>query len=247
MPTDHQEKSAGRWVHGTHAVMRRLETDPGSLRELRVIAPRSERLARLLHLAERARIPIRESDENTLRRLTGTSKHQGVAALTQPFAYATFEHLVSGGMEAVLMLDQLQDPHNFGALLRTAVAAGVSGVIIPRHGAVGVTPAVEKVAAGAATDVPICRVANLRNALESLHAAGLWSIGLVPSGGEDLFEAELPRPWVLVVGGEQGLRPLVERTCQIRVSIPMDARVESLNASVAGAIALYELRRRKVA
>jgi 23S rRNA (guanosine2251-2'-O)-methyltransferase len=120
----------------------------------------------------------------------------------------------------------------------------MAAVVIPRHGAAGVTAAVEKVAAGAVVDVPICQVANLHRLLVGLRSAGCWSIALTPRGGQSLFAIEIPLRPVVVVGGETGLRPLVEAACDLQASIPQRPGVESLNASVAGAIAMYEVCRR---
>jgi 23S rRNA (guanosine2251-2'-O)-methyltransferase len=175
--------------------------------------------------------------------LTGSTDHQGVAALSDPYLYAGFD-TVTDGARALLVLDQIQDPGNLGALLRTAAAVGMDAVILPRNGAVGVTPSVEKASAGTALDVAVCRVTNLSRALRMLKDKNFWSVACVPRGGENLFKMTLPEPSVLVLGGEAGLRPLVERSCDLRASIPLQAGVESLNTSVAGAIAMYELRRR---
>jgi 23S rRNA (guanosine2251-2'-O)-methyltransferase len=142
----------------------------------------------------------------------------------------------------------MQDPQNFGALLRTAAAAGVAAVIIPRDGAVGVTPAVEKAAAGAASDIPICQVVNVRRTLDRLAEEGYWRIGLTPRGSANLYTTgDLPDRLVVLLGGEGGIRPLVAEACDFLISIPM-ARdgIESLNASVAGAVALFELMRRRL-
>ena len=120
----------------------------------------------------------------------------------------------------------------------------MDAVIIPRHGAVGVTPVVEKVAAGAVNDVAVCQVSNLAQTLRWLRVRGFWSVGLAPAGVINLFDMDVARPVALVLGGEGGMRHLVESLCDVVVSIPMKAGVESLNASVAGALAMYELRRK---
>jgi 23S rRNA (guanosine2251-2'-O)-methyltransferase len=199
----------------------------------------------LATLANRVGLPVRESEPATLRELTGSTDHQGVAALSEPYLYAEFDAVTSPDRRALLLLDQVQDPRNLGALLRTAAAVGMDAVILPRNGAVGVTPSVEKASAGNALDVRVCRVTNLSRALETLGSKGFWSVACVPRGGENLFEMALPARTVLVLGGETGLRPLVERSCDLRASIPLESGVESLNTSVAGAIAMYELRRRR--
>ena len=222
-----------------------MEIRPGSVRKIHILPRRAGRLAQVASLANRVGIPIRESDPATLRDLTGSTDHQGVAALSEPYRYTEFDAVTSTEARALLLLDQIQDPRNLGALLRTAAAAGVDAVILPRNGAVGVTPTVEKASAGSAMDVAVCRVTNLSRALATLRAREFWSVACVPRGGENLFEMTLPERIVLVLGGEAGLRPLVERSCDLRASIPLRLGVESLNTSVAGAIAMYELRRRR--
>jgi 23S rRNA (guanosine2251-2'-O)-methyltransferase len=204
----------------------------------------SPRRAQLVRTAERAGIPVHEADPATLRRLTGSDAHQGVGALADPYRYADLRTVVTTSSGPVLLLDQMQDPHNLGALVRTAAAVGMAAVVVPRHGAVGVSPAVEKVAAGAVNDVPICQAANVRRCLLDLRDLGYWSIALTPRGGQNLFSLDVPERPVLVLGGEGGIRSLVEQTCDLRATIPLRAGVESLNASVAGAVSMYEIARR---
>ena len=233
-----------RWLYGLNAVARRLEVNPRSILEVHLLARGSGRLAALAQLAAGAQIPLHNAEPALLRRLTGTDSHQGVAALAKSFQYADLEQSVAKVRGPCLILDHIQDPHNLGALVRTAAAVGMAAVIIPRHGAAGVTPSVEKVAAGAVNDVAICRVTNLCRSLLALRARGYWSIALVPRGAPSVFEIDLPSRPVLVLGGETGLGRLVEETCDLRASIPVRGAVESLNAAVAGAIGMYEILRR---
>lgn len=221
-----------------------MEVNPATVIEVAILPRRAERIAALRELAAVAGVPVTEVDEATLRQRTGTGKHQGVAALTEPFRYREIEEVLAMAPRPILVLDGIQDPQNLGALIRTAAAAGMAGVILPRHGQADITPAVEKAAAGAVNDVAVCRVGNLRWLLERLHARGFWTVALDAHEGRSLFEAEIPAPVVLVVGGERGLRRLVARTCDARVSIPMSPGVESLNVSVAAAVAMYDLLRR---
>ncbi|OFV89352.1 MAG: hypothetical protein A3J75_03800, partial [Acidobacteria bacterium RBG_16_68_9] len=176
-----QERGGARWIHGINAVQRRLEVRPQSVIEMHMLRRPSGRLARLARMAE-GRIPLRYGDAEHLRRLTGTAAHQGVAARTGPFQYQALEAAVTSPRGGVLLLDQVQDPRNFGALLRTASAAGVGVVVIPRQGSVGVTPTVEKAAAGAVNDVAVCRVSNLARALRWVRGQGFWRVGLAPAG-----------------------------------------------------------------
>lgn len=204
----------------------------------------SARLERIVDLARRGGPVLREATSDELRRLTGTRSHQGVAALAEPFRYAELEDVLRLDPKTVLVLDQIQDPHNLGALVRTAAACGLDAVVLPRHGAAPVTPTVERASTGAVHDVAICRVPNISRTLRILKRHGLWSIGLAPRCGQNLFETDIPDRVAIVLGGEAGLRPLVARTCDLRVAIPLHPQIDSLNASVAGAVAMYEIVRR---
>ena len=193
-------------------------------------------------------MPVREVDDVVLTRLAATGAHQGIVARTSRFAYVELAAVLSESPRLLLVVDRMQDPQNFGALLRTAAAAGVAAVIIPRDGAVGVTPAVEKAAAGAANDIPVCQIVNVRRTLDLLAEQGYWRIGLTPRGSTNLYTTtDLPDRLVVILGGEGGIRPLVAEACDFQVSIPMARdEIESLNASAAGAVVLFELMRRRL-
>jgi len=233
-----------RWVYGINAVARRLAVRPTSIRALHLLGSDSPRRAQIAAAAARAGVRVQTADAASLRRLTGGDQHQGVAALADPYEYADLRATLDGSAGPVLVLDQIQDPHNLGALIRTAAAVGLAAVVIPRHGAAGITAAVEKVAAGAVNDVAICQVPNIQRCLLQLRDQGFWSIALAPRAEHNLFSLDMPARPALVLGGESGLRPLVERTCDLRAAIPLRPGVESLNASVAGAVAMYEVARR---
>lgn len=232
-----------RWVVGINAVQRRVMVNPASVREILVV-PEGARRAELVAAARRAGVAVRQTDAAGLRAATRSDEHQGVAARVEPFAYADWTAVVRADPGPLLLLDQMQDPHNVGALIRTAAAVGMAAVLLPRHGAAAVTGAVERVAAGAVNDVPICQVGNVHRTLLALREHGYWSIALTPHGGETLFDLALPARPVLVLGGEGGLRSLVATTCDFRASLPQRQAVESLNASVAGAVAMYDVARR---
>lgn len=235
----------GYWTFGINAVARRLAVQPVSVRELRVLTGASDgRRAQLAATARAAGIAVRDTEARQLAALTGSDGHQGVAALVGPFPFADLADVLRADPGPLLVLDQLQDPHNLGALIRTAAAAGMAAVVITRHRAATITGAVEKVAAGAVNDVPICQVTNLHRTLLDLRAAEYWTIALSPRATTSLFRLDLPARPALVLGGETGLRPLVEETCDFRAAIPQRTGVESLNASVAGAVAMYEIARR---
>jgi len=186
-----------------------------------------------------------DADRATLDRIAGRPGHQGAVAVAAPFRYASLESIAESRSPLVLVLDNVQDPRNLGALLRTARASGVGAVVLPRDRSVGVTSVVAVASAGTLFGLPIVRVPNLVRAMNSLKAFGFWLVGLVPSSPQSLFELDVPDRVALVLGSEgSGLRQLVQRTCDLEVAIPMASGVESLNVSVAAGVALFELRRR---
>lgn len=226
-------------VYGANAV---LELLASSVPVLRLRLGRGPREAELAAAARRRGVRIESADRPALDRLVGAGTHQGVIAEAPPFRYAPFERLCDPARPSALILDGVQDPRNLGGILRTARAAGVGGVVLPRHRSAVVTPVVVAASAGVLFRLDIALVPNLARAMEGLKEAGFWLVGLVPRGGDPLPGfAPPPRP-ALVIGGEgEGLRPLVRRSCDFSVTIPMAPGVESLNVSVAAGIALYEL------
>ena len=235
----------GNLLYGIHAVMAWLDAQPSRLRVLRHEPTPSARAAAAVAAAAACGVRREVVESRELAELVGTTRHQGLVAEVAPFPYVPVERVVGAGAALVVIADHLQDPHNLGAILRTAEAVGAGGLVIPRDGAVGMTAAAEASAAGAAARVPVARVANVARALEAFKVGGYWTVGLVPEGGVDLYRTDLPDRVAVVVGGEEGLRPLVARTCDWRVCIPMAGQGESLNASVAAAVVLYELFRRR--
>lgn len=209
------------------------------------------RLEKILELARERGVRIIRREREDLTRMCGSSHHQGMALKVAPFGYADLDDLITaaagepeGGF--LLVLDGIQDPHNLGALIRTAACAGATGVIIPRDRACGITPAAEKASAGAVETVSVAQVTNIAQCLETLKKAGYWIYGLAGEAGESLFETSFSGNLALVVGSEgEGIRPLVARRCDLLLSIPLYGGVGSLNASVAGGIALYEVARRR--
>jgi 23S rRNA (guanosine2251-2'-O)-methyltransferase len=174
--------------------------------------------------------------------------HQGVVAVVGDFQYVELSDLLAPRDEPplILVLDGIQDPHNLGALVRSAHVLGAHGVVIPRDRAAQVTPAVVKASAGATEHTPIARVTNITRALEELKEAGLWIVGAVADGGDDPWRIDLTGAIAVVLGAEgSGVRPLVARTCDLRVRIPMAGQVASLNVSAAGAVLLYEATRQR--
>ncbi len=203
----------------------------------------------ILSLAKQADIPVRFLEKSSLEKLAGTRNHQGVLAETEPFKYTDLAELLEGSNgEApfLLILDHVQDPHNLGALMRSAHAAGCHGLVIPERRAVQVTPAVVRTAAGAAEHLPVARVVNLARCLEECKEAGLWVYGADMDGERIYTAGDYNRGVALVIGAEgSGLSRLIKEKCDFLVSLPMKGRLASLNASVAGTLLLYEVYRQR--
>jgi len=233
-----------RHIYGVHPVTEWLRSRADAVRSISYDPGAAQRLAGILHLAQVAGIGTYPRGEQVLTDLAGTGRHQGVVAACRAFPYADLQQVLKEAPRLLVVADRLQDPHNLGALLRTAEGVGAGGVILPKDGAAAVTAAVEAAAAGAAALVPVCRVTNVVRTLHALKDAGYWSVGLVPRAGLGLYDAALPDRVAVVVGGEAGMRPLVAGACDFKVAIPMRGRIDSLNASVAAAVLLYELLRR---
>lgn len=192
-----------------------------------------------------------EPHERLAKRTQGQANHQGVVAVTVAFEYASLETLLNVAKRRdeppfLLVLDQIQDPHNFGAILRSAECAGAHGVIIAKRKAAEVTPIVIKAAAGATAYLPICRVTNIAETLEELKQHGLWIIGSSDQAAQTFTAADLTGAIALVIGNEgEGIRRLVAERCDLMVSIPLYGKVSSLNASVASALLAFEVRQQR--
>lgn len=204
----------------------------------------------LLAMAHNRRVPVNEVDPAALQRLAGGPGHQGVVALMAPRSYADVDEILARAAEKgqppfIVMLDGVEDPRNLGAIIRTAEAAGAHGIVIPERRAAGVTSVTVKASAGATEFLPIARVANLNRTIEQLKEKGLWVAG-ADLDGQDYRQADLKGPVLLVIGGEgQGLSHMVREHCDFVVGIPMRGQVGSLNASVAAALLIYEILRRR--
>jgi 23S rRNA (guanosine2251-2'-O)-methyltransferase len=205
-------------------------------------------LREVIDLARQGDIPVRQEDRRQLDRWAEGGAHQGVVAWAAALPYQGEEELIAslGPSALVLVLDGVQDPRNLGALLRTAAAAGVNGVFLPERGAVGLTATVVKASAGLAGRVPVARAKNLARLLGRLKENGLWVVGLEASGAPAWGAFDFCQPLAVVLGGEGGgVRPLLRRSCDVLVGLPMAQGVDSLNVSVAGGIILYEALRQR--
>ena len=205
----------------------------------------------LLDLAKQKHIPLEQGQRRMLNRISGTTHHQGVVAIVASRREVDLDEIIevwqdSGDKLLALVLDGIQDPQNLGALIRTACAAGVHGVIAGKHRAAPVTGAVSKASAGAAEHTNLARVPNVADAIDVLKERGAWVVGTNPDSSTSLYDIDGTLDIALVIGSEgKGMRPIVEKKCDFLVNIPLRGGIASLNASAAGAIALYEIIRQR--
>jgi len=239
-------------AYGIHAVRVLLTRHPQRVRRVLLAGGRDAgRVAEIRALALGAGVQVASADDAQLAKLAEGERHQGVVAEVVPRAGDPETQLeealeAAGTAPLLLVLDGVQDPHNLGACLRSADAAGVAAVIVPRDRAAGLTPVVRKVAAGAAETVPLVSVVNLARTLRDLKARGIWLVGTDDAADKSLYEADLKGPLALVMGSEgEGMRRLTRECCDQLVSIPMAGAVESLNVSVATGVALFEAVRQR--
>jgi 23S rRNA (guanosine2251-2'-O)-methyltransferase len=203
------------------------------------------RLQEIIDLARKASVPLRFEPREALERVAGGVAHQGVVALGAATKYVDLEDIASGA-KLLVVLDGVEDPHNLGAVIRTAHAAGADAVVIPERRAAGLTDVVAKAAAGALEHLPIARVGNVNRSLELLKKQGFWIYGLDERGDQAYDKVEYNSPAVLVFGGEgKGLHDLVRKHCDALLRIPMAGKIPSLNVSVAAGVVLFEWKRRQ--
>lgn len=242
-------------IYGVHAVLAALTESPALVADVWLDAQREDRrMGEVIAAARAARIKLQRVPRAKLEHLVPGARHQGVVARLQPTP-AKDEHDLVAHIAALtspallLVLDGVQDPHNLGACLRTADAAGAQGVIIPRDAAAAVTATVRRIACGAAETVPVFQVTNLARSLKDLQTAGVWLVGTAGDAERDLYDIDLRGPVALVLGGEEaGMRRLTRERCDFVARLPLLGQVESLNVSVAAGVCLYEaVRQRRAA
>lgn len=239
-------------IYGLHAVKAALQRKPETIREVWLDKDRRDtRINEILLDAQGAGISVQRVKRRLLDDMTDHARHQGVVArctVAPALDETTLPTLLAGLQEAplLLVLDSVQDPHNLGACLRTADAAGVHAVIAPRDRSCGLTAAVRKVASGAVGNVPFVQVTNLARSLRQLKQAGVWVMGTDAGASLSAYEADLACPLALVVGAEdRGIRRLIREQCDGLIKLPMHGHVASLNVSVATGICLYEALRQR--
>ena len=238
-------------IYGLNPVLEALRGTRRAF-ELFVAGTSSDRrLEKLLKLAAEKGVPVRQREKKDLARLCASEHHQGVVLKVEPFAYSELADVLalikkSAAPGLLLILDCIQDPHNLGALIRSAACAGAHGVIIPKDRAVGVTATVEKSSAGAIETIPLVQITNVAQTIDELKEAGFWIYGADGASPLSIYSQNLTGPTALIIGGEgEGIRPLVKKNCDVLVSIPLQGRINSLNASVAGGVLLFEAVRQR--
>ncbi len=213
-----------------------------------------KRVEDIVRLARRNNVPLRFEDRSQIDRLAETNDHQGVVALAAARAAATLEDILAaanagtgrGEKGLIVLLDGVEDPHNLGAIIRTALAAGAHGVVIPERRAAGLTDTVARASAGALAHLPVAKVTNLARSMEELKEAGYWLIGLDEGADKSYTQADFTSPVGIVLGGEgNGLHELTRKTCDFVVSLPTTGPVKSLNVSVAAGVVLFEALRQR--
>jgi len=239
-------------IYGIHAVRESLLGELRKPLELFLLKGPGGRLEEVARAAATAGIPVRLRDRPDLDRLAATSHHQGAVLRVESFAYQDLEDLLgrwrnSGGRAFFLLLDGITDPHNLGAILRSAEAAGCHGVVVPKDRSCPVTVVVDKASAGALAHLPLVQVTNLARTLEELKRQGVWVYGLAgDEGATPLYGVDFAGDIALVLGSEgEGLRSNIRRHCDGLVALPMAGAVSSLNASVAAGVAMFEVVRQR--
>lgn len=240
-----------QWIAGRHAVLEALRSG----RPLNKIwidrQAKASGLRPLESAARAAGVTVQYVDRRKLDEVAGNVRHQGVVAQAAAKEYVDVSDLLAAAAERgepplLLLLDEIEDPHNLGSMLRTAECAGVHGIIIPKRRSAGLSATVAKVSAGAIEYVPVARVPNLARTIDDLKEKGLWIAGADGNAEQSVYDTDLTGPLAIVIGNEaKGLSRLVKEKCDFLVRLPMKGRIESLNASVACGILLYEALRQR--
>jgi len=238
-------------IEGRHAVSEAMRSGRTIDKLYLLYGTNDSALLALKARAEAQGIAVNSCDRQRLDAMSTTGVHQGVIAMAAVREYATVEEILSiaeerGEKPLIVICDEISDPHNLGAIIRTAETAGAHGIIIPKHRSAGITAIVEKTSAGAVEHMAVARVANITAAIEKLKSAGVWVFGTAADADTGLWQADLKGAAAIVIGSEgQGMSRLVAESCDFKVAIPMYGKVSSLNASAAAAVLLYEAVRQR--
>jgi 23S rRNA (guanosine2251-2'-O)-methyltransferase len=236
------------WLTGFHAVEEALAAGRALDRILIARGRHGDRVEAVVQAARSLNVPVRFEDRSQLDRLAGTREHQGVVALAAAKPAIELEDLLAtkGGQGLLVLLDGIEDPHNLGAIIRTSLAAGANGVVIPERRAAGLSETVERASAGALAHLPVARVKNLVRAMEEMKEAGYWLVGLDEHAEKSYAEVDLKSSVGIVLGREgEGLHELTRKRCDFLVSLPTTGPVRSLNVSVAAGVMLFEVLRQR--
>lgn len=240
-------------IYGIHPVLEALNAGRRKFFEIYIAQNKnSKRLDKIETLAEAEKIRVHKTKSTKFKDITGSQQHQGAAARVSEYPLSEYLNLFQNTSPRkndffILLLDNVLDPNNLGAIIRSAAGAGVDHIIIPKDRSASPTPAVSKASAGALEYARISKVTNMVNTIKELKQKGLWVFGLDPAAKHDVFTKDLKGPVALVIGGEEkGIRSLVKRNCDDLISIPQNGHVRSLNASVAGAVVMYEVLRQRM-
>jgi 23S rRNA (guanosine2251-2'-O)-methyltransferase len=236
---------------GIHAVREALEAGRALDRIVIAKGRQDTRTEEIVQLARKLHVPLRFEDRGQLDRLVGSKDHQGVVALAAARPAASLEDIIAAAASErglIVLLDGVEDPHNLGAIVRTSLAAGAHGVVIPERRAAGLTDTVSRASAGALAHLPVAKITNLARSMEELKEAGYWLIGLDEKAEKNYTEVDYTGPVGIVLGGEgDGLHELTRKRCDFLVALPTVGPVKSLNVSVAAGVVLFEARRQRAA
>jgi 23S rRNA (guanosine2251-2'-O)-methyltransferase len=241
-------------LYGIHPVAEALKAARRNFYEICIVQGKvSNRLEHVIKSAQASHVQVKRLTRAQLAVMTGTDMHQGIGARVDQYPFADFSDIYNpqGKIEAdpfILLLDHVVDTRNLGAIIRTALCVGVDGIVIPKDRSASPTPGVSKASAGALEHVLLAKVTNMVDTIRHLKEKDIWVVGMDKSADLSVFSSELSGPIAIVIGGEEkGLRPLVKKHCDYLVSIPQAGDVNSLNASVAGAVVMYEVIRQRMA
>lgn len=241
-----QQEISDEIIFGRNSVMEALKSGRSINKILLAKGEKQGSIKEVIGLAKEKRIILQEVEINKLDLIVKGMKHQGVIAYGSPVDYVEIEDILQrasdlGQPPFIVLLDELEDPHNLGAILRTADAAGVHGVLIPKRRSCPLSATVAKTSAGAVEYVPVARIGNIAQTIKELKKMGMWVVGADMDGEKNYYEADLTGALVLIIGGEgKGISRLTKEQCDFLVKIPMSGKINSLNASVAGAVLMFE-------
>ena len=248
---DYEDRVPENLIEGRNAVTEALRAGTAIDKLYAAKGGTDHTLSRIIAQAKKAGVVVVEADRRKLDAMSETHSHQGVIAVAAAQSYATVEDILekataAGEPPLVVVCDEISDPHNLGAIIRTAECAGAHGVIIPKRRSAGLTAVVAKTSAGAVSYLPVARVPNIPALLKDLQKKGLWVFGTAAGGSVSLYDADLRSPAAIVIGSEgDGMGRLVGECCDFLVGIPMKGRINSLNASAAAAVLLFEALRQR--